>query len=157
MTQFLMSRLQASASFWSSCSACRNDGLPQRRVVDKAEDKQRFRDLPKGFQRLMQRVLLRVRIEPAKLSPQQPCIRAEPKNAQEVWKAGHTQIVWRWPGIGGSGLWNFTYLCANLTNFIVHRMLRLEPPGAGCWRNCSAFRMPLVASRRECIGASVAP
>ena len=40
--------------------------LPQHRIVDDAKDKQRFWDLPKGLQRLIQRVLLRVGIEPAK-------------------------------------------------------------------------------------------
>ena len=50
---------------------------------------------------------------------QQPCIRAEPKDAREGLEGRkHTRIVWRWPGVGGSVLWNFTYLCANLTCLI---------------------------------------
>ena len=90
MMQFLMSRLQASAISWSSFSACRNsrglptetarvkrctcsirsslllDGLPQHRIVDDLKDKQRFRDLPEGLQRLIQGVLLRIGVEPTK-------------------------------------------------------------------------------------------
>ena len=53
------------------------DGLPEHRIVDDLEDKQRFRDLPEGLQRLIERVLLRVGVKPTKQVRGRHCLQLD--------------------------------------------------------------------------------
>ncbi len=88
------------------------DGLMQHCVVDNERNKPRFRHSPKGFERPIQRVLLRVRGEPAKQIQGRHC--AQLDGGDQAWLKPNKSTKWEIAMYGGTAAVN-----PRLANFCV--------------------------------------
>jgi hypothetical protein len=115
-----MSRLQTSAISWSSFSACRNSrGLPTETPrVNRCTCSIRSSCFSMACLSTGSSMTCRINSERFGVGPRKTCCRNKPQQEEPpvgLEAGSQLKSQGKWLGVGGTFLWDFTYLCWNLT------------------------------------------